>query len=130
MALPEVDPSTRAVVYIVHSGAGDLLYVGVTGDLRRRMYVHKCKSAWWAADIEITVESFASRVEADAREVDLIKALKPPHNHPRGVAIWISGDLRRAAESAAALEGISGQEFAERAVRREVERAARLLSRS
>ncbi|GGN86434.1 hypothetical protein GCM10010112_68020 [Actinoplanes lobatus] len=122
MILPAPDPAAPFVVYTVHSAADELLYVGVTGDLRKRMYVHKCNRVWWAPDIQVSVEKFSSSIAAEEREKELIDQLKPPHNHPRGVAIWVSGDLRRAAEQAAADEGISGQQLVERAVRREIQR--------
>lgn len=73
-------PDAAAVVYIVHSAEGGLLYVGVTRNLRVRMSAHKWESAWWAPDNVVTVEHFEKRDDAERREVELIEALSPPFN--------------------------------------------------
>lgn len=85
-----------ADVYVIRSAAGEVLYVGVTRDINRRMSVHKCLSGWWRADMAITTERFERRLAAEHREAELIAELKPSYNrHLPNVALLaaqVAGD--------------------------------------
>jgi hypothetical protein len=59
---------------------GELLYVGITCDLKQRMSQHKRESAWWSKHAIITHETFPSRSEALTVESFLIETCDPPYN--------------------------------------------------
>jgi len=67
-------------VYIARGKDGACLYVGMTGNLRRRIRTHISTSSWWAGVAELTVETHDSRKHASEREGHLIDVLDPPHN--------------------------------------------------
>jgi predicted GIY-YIG superfamily endonuclease len=113
------------VVYIAHSAEGELLYVGVTRDLRNRLAQHKSRSAWWAPDVVITEESFDNIFDAMGREAELIKQLRPPFNPPPRRVLAVSGELRRQLEQAAEREGMAVRELFEEALRDKLARLER-----
>ena len=59
---------------------GELLYVGITCDLKQRLSQHKRESAWWSKHSTITHETFPSRSEALTVESLLIETCDPPYN--------------------------------------------------
>lgn len=77
------------VVYVVRNMAGIALYVGVTGDLERRMHGHKAVSPWWSPDLLVT-----SAPETRNLEAITIDRLRPVYNIINW-DIWVerSGDL-------------------------------------
>jgi predicted GIY-YIG superfamily endonuclease len=77
-----------ADVYVVRSSGGDVLYVGVTGDLRGRLATHKCLSVWWNPTNSIAVETLGLRSDAERREARLIDQLQPRHNEVNW-KIWL-----------------------------------------
>lgn len=111
-----------AVVYIVRSGEGDVLYVGVTRNLRARMAGHKVRSSWWSPTIAVTEEHFDRRGDADRREGELIRLLKPPYNSPRRLVAAVSEDLYDQVSGAAEADGESMTAFVTEAITRELRR--------
>lgn len=71
-----------AYVYYAYDADGDLLYVGVTGNIFQRLTDHRIrqKSPWVAAASKIKWEQYASREIAEYAEERQIKALMPRYN--------------------------------------------------
>jgi predicted GIY-YIG superfamily endonuclease len=66
-------------VYIIME-KGSALYVGMTNNVRSRMYGHKATSRFWSETCEYTIEVLPTRRAALNREKELIKQLRPPFN--------------------------------------------------
>ncbi|MEV2239603.1 GIY-YIG nuclease family protein [Micromonospora sp. NPDC049891] len=69
-------------LYRLHSGAGVLLYIGITNDVRRRFSNHARRKAWWV-DVDparTRVEWLPCRDEAETAELQAIRDEKPLHN--------------------------------------------------
>lgn len=89
---PAPDRTTK--VYRALDEFGNLLYVGISSNLRARMAVHKQNSRWWSQAEEITWESLPTRLGAMQREADLVGEFQPPYNvdltgRPKG---WMRGE--------------------------------------
>lgn len=67
-------------VYLARSAAGELLYVGITGQGAGRLCQHAQSSAWWCEAQSLEIEHYPTRARALRRETELIKAERPPHN--------------------------------------------------
>jgi len=67
-------------VYKAADGDGEVLYVGITCDMKQRMSQHKRESAWWSKHSTITHETYPSRSEALTVESMLIETFDPPYN--------------------------------------------------
>ena len=64
-----------------HFGKGNvLLYIGISGSTVRRTKEHKDNSKWWKDVVNITIEKFDSRKEAEGAEVEAIIEENPIHN--------------------------------------------------
>lgn len=70
-------------VYECYDPAGALLYVGVTGDLPKRMRTHKASSAWYDQITRVEVTPFADPYAAADREQQRIRDGGPRHNRER-----------------------------------------------
>lgn len=67
-------------VYRCYDEDGDLLYVGCSGDVEKRLAIH-AKTASWVADVRnMEVEEFDSRRDALHAESRAIAAEHPYHN--------------------------------------------------
>jgi len=71
-------PST--VLYRLFDAAGDLLYVGVTGDLRGRLTQHTADKHWWSQVTRKTVAWYGSRSDALQAETAAIVNEHPRYN--------------------------------------------------
>lgn len=67
-------------VYTLADALGEPLYVGVSSNLKQRMIGHKATKDWWESVANIDFEEFTNRLEAEIREAELIKTLRPLHN--------------------------------------------------
>jgi predicted GIY-YIG superfamily endonuclease len=67
-------------VYTLANASGEPLYVGVSSNLKQRMIAHKATKDWWESVANIDFEDFTNRLEAEVREAELIKVLRPLHN--------------------------------------------------
>lgn len=67
-------------VYQYFGVGGQLLYVGITERGVRRAHEHADLKHWWELAVGCTLEHFATRDEALAREADLIRRFRPPFN--------------------------------------------------
>lgn len=74
----------RAIVdhwlYWFYDAEGLLLYVGITNTGVRRMEQHGADKEWWPQVATINVNHFRTRDEAEAAEVEAIRAHLPVHN--------------------------------------------------
>lgn len=68
------------VVYRAFSKDNELLYIGVTQDLKNRIINHKSSKKWWIEVDRIDEESFDNKVSAMKAEVDAIRLEKPKYN--------------------------------------------------
>lgn len=67
-------------VYRAYGEKHNILYVGITGDVKTRMCQHKRTSEWYGLHEYLKVEYFESRGLADREETLLIEELSPPYN--------------------------------------------------
>jgi predicted GIY-YIG superfamily endonuclease len=82
--MPQGKPWT---VYRFFASDGALLYVGVTGQWKRRLGAHQGASPWFGQVAAAELEHYATREEAAAREAALIVAEEPRHNRRRVVTL-------------------------------------------
>lgn len=81
-ATPPAGWQRPTALYRFFDAEGKILYVGITGRLRRRMTEHAKDYAttWWPLVVSRTVEWHQTRSEAGRAERQAIAAEKPPHN--------------------------------------------------
>lgn len=69
-------------VYLHRDAAGSVIYVGCSSNVRRRTYVHRCRSAWWADVTDVLIESlWPDKAAALTRESELIARYRPSANN-------------------------------------------------
>lgn len=68
------------IVYRAFSKDNELLYIGITQDLKSRVSTHKSSKEWWGEVDRIDEESFDDRVSAMKAEVRAIKSENPKYN--------------------------------------------------
>lgn len=68
------------IVYRAFSKNNDLLYIGVTQNLKSRVSTHKSSKEWWGEVDRIDEESFDDRISAMKAEVVAIKLENPKYN--------------------------------------------------
>lgn len=73
-------PHRPHVVYVMRNAAAEIIYVGMTADIKSRMRVHSSKSAWLGEVALIETHSCANRDEAAELEICAIAAWEPRHN--------------------------------------------------
>lgn len=81
--LAEIEPAPPGMttaLYERYDADGLLLYVGVSDVLERRTRTHIRRSTWFAFAASGSVQWFASRVEAEAAEVERIRTGRPLFN--------------------------------------------------
>ena len=88
----ELPGSVPTAVYIARNATDVVLYVGITGSLSARFLAHKRADLWWSKATSIGVEMWPDRVNAKAREDQLIAEMDPPYNRAekwwrRGAAV-------------------------------------------
>lgn len=67
-------------VYEAFDAFGNLLYVGITNDLKRRLSEHRRSAKWWSQQTEIKHTVHASRDDAKEHETQLIEFACPVFN--------------------------------------------------
>ncbi|MCX4232061.1 GntR family transcriptional regulator [Streptomyces ortus] len=77
----EPEPSERTALYRFFDAAGNLLYVGVSGNTEARWRQHAESKPWWSDVADKTTEWLGSRAEALDAERIAIRTEKPLHNH-------------------------------------------------
>lgn len=76
----------EAHLYRCFAADGSLLYVGVTGHIKKRFKQHAVKSAWWGDVAKVEAERYSERDAALAAERKAIVAEQPLHNIRREFA--------------------------------------------
>lgn len=104
--------SRRTAVYRLYGHDGELVYVGMTVNIERRLADHERGSFWWPHVARTAVVWYDTRPEADAAESEAVAAEKPLYNMrkqapgpvagapPAGAAPWdapllVAAQLRR-----------------------------------
>lgn len=75
------ESTERTALYRFFDSAGQLLYVGVSGDTEKRWRQHAESKPWWSDVAEKTTEWLDSRPEALDAERTAIRVEKPLYNH-------------------------------------------------
>ena len=71
---------TKTALYRFFDADGKLLYVGITGDIRRRWKQHEQGKPWWPSVAEKAVTWHGSRIDAEIAELEAIRDEEPEHN--------------------------------------------------
>ncbi|MEV6212920.1 GIY-YIG nuclease family protein [Kitasatospora sp. NPDC051914] len=93
--------SKQTALYRLFDEDGVLLYVGITADLKKRFYNHRCGNgktppkAWWPQVAEQRIEWFDDRSEAEDAESFAIVAEHPLHNQDKTSGWFVSWFLGR-----------------------------------
>lgn len=79
--LAPIDVSSQpTALYRLFDEAGNLLYIGITGNPRVRFDQHALDKPWWPQVARSQVHWHGTRAEAEAIETQLIRRETPPHN--------------------------------------------------
>lgn len=73
----------RHELYRFYDVQGELLYVGITGNIQNRMGQHRATQAWWDLVGTMTVQRFDSRKESEIAERTAIRDESPIFNTAR-----------------------------------------------
>lgn len=77
---PDLATPAGQILYRFFGAAGELLYIGITGDAATRWKNHSKKQPWWPLVRRIEIEQFATRAEVEAAEKGAIRAEGPIYN--------------------------------------------------
>ena len=90
--VPALDLSGPAAVYRIHA-VRDLLYIGVTRNVEKRLAWHERFSPWWPPPLEVrhAADWFACRSDADLAEAIAIVREDPRHNARRDKCRFVGG---------------------------------------
>jgi predicted GIY-YIG superfamily endonuclease len=83
-------PAYAHCVYVAHDRELTPIYVGVSSRLFARLHDHTGKD-WWSQVTSISVESFPTREEADARELELIRIHQTSNNKASNPRVSLEG---------------------------------------
>lgn len=78
-----IPDDVRTYLYRFYDVGGQLLYVGITGDLPRRMREHGKKKEWWVWVARMEVRVYPSRLLAAVNEHEAIETEDPRYNSAR-----------------------------------------------
>ena len=70
----------QTYLYEAYDAFGNLLYVGITNDLKRRLNEHRRSAKWWNEQTEVRHTYYASRDEAKEQESRVIADRSPGFN--------------------------------------------------
>lgn len=77
---------TPTSLYRVFSAEGELLYIGISGDVPARLVQHRTTAPWWPSSPPVVTHvDYADRETAHRAEMEAIAAENPLHNllrHP------------------------------------------------
>ncbi len=79
----EAKSTTGYTVYRLYDAERNLLYVGCTSSLERRLRNHSNLRAWWPDVADVETETFANAGEAADYELQQAQELRPRHNSRR-----------------------------------------------
>lgn len=95
----ETPAGAPTVVYHLWSEDETLLYVGITGRLKRRLAEHAQSKPWWGDVANVTVKVYPQREQALAVEKYVIETYDPPYNFTTGAladAVTVNAARREA----------------------------------
>lgn len=69
-----------ADVYRAYAADGTALYIGMTGNLERRLFEHQRRAPWWSRVRKIRIEHFDKRYHAITAEEAAIAEENPAFN--------------------------------------------------
>jgi predicted GIY-YIG superfamily endonuclease len=75
-----VSREERYTVYFCYDAGDTLLYVGVSGNVDKRLGQHKTQSAWWPEVARVEQEHYTTPEAAGQREHTIMHSLAPRHN--------------------------------------------------
>jgi len=113
----------RTYVYRLYAATGELLYVGMTGNVEMRLRAHRASKLWAVEIARIDVTPYADRVAALDAERQAILSESPTHNiQHRSVksrlhTFRVSDELWNEARARTSSEGISISEVARAGLR-------------
>jgi len=81
----EITEESASAVYRLYDAHGDLLYIGVTDNLKGRFNQHRQERPWWGEVARKTAAWYASRADALAAGAHAIASESPRHNGHAGV---------------------------------------------
>jgi excinuclease UvrABC nuclease subunit len=67
-------------VYRLYDAERNLLYVGITRNIRARFQHHTNNQPWWPSVAHVETDAVGSRDEAISKELELINSLHPMYN--------------------------------------------------
>lgn len=82
-------PAERTALYRLYDADGQLLYVGITANPKKRWYAHGRDKHWWPEVTRKTIEWFETRKSAERVEKIEIEEERPVYNRN------LNGDRRR-----------------------------------
>lgn len=74
------NPKTGTILYRYFAKSGELLYVGITDQQKRRHSSHKTEKTWASEIDSVETTEFPTRAEARAAEESAIRTERPTHN--------------------------------------------------
>lgn len=82
MRTPTLPPlaERRTAVYRLFAADGELLYVGISCDLKTRLSDHRCHKVWWPDVDRIAIDWHVNRASALDQEAQAATYEKPRHN--------------------------------------------------
>lgn len=86
-------------VYVCYAADDEILYIGATCDLERRLADHRYRKPWWREVVRVQEYPMETLREARERERRAIGSISPPHNthhkHCGEDGSWTSRAARR-----------------------------------
>jgi len=76
----DIEAGVPTFLYRLYDATGNLLYVGITSDIARRMNQHATDKAWWPEVARKTIELHPSRSDAGFAEMAAVRKEHPRHN--------------------------------------------------
>lgn len=73
-------PGGPWAVYELFNDAGDLLYVGMSGNVARRLAQHESGKEWWIDVATVRIRRYVSKKDAAAKEKIRVLCGEPRHN--------------------------------------------------
>ena len=80
MKLPGRKPKSKTTVYRLYGKTGKPLYIGVTGDPKRRAAQHKATKVWYPKVATTKSKTYRTRGRAAAAECKAIRRENPQHD--------------------------------------------------
>lgn len=77
---------SRTWLYRLRNASGDLLYVGISVDWRRRLRQHRRSQPWWSQVADVHLELHPTWRDASWAEGDAIRQERPTYNVAPGSA--------------------------------------------